>query len=1097
MLSFSLSVPELIGCGVIFTGCAALYCRGRYEEWKQVKTELDKSKAPAKLTREKLMEMDKCVSDFGQIPVKNDTSIPETYWPTQEHPAHAHTVKAIVNANAKLIRDICFASKLSEDEYMEFLVPIFFNLARYIHVCPASDYHHHQGYGGLYTHSLEVAYYAANKAAGTIFDRNSTPQDKHNNRRRWTLTCILAGLLHDCGKPYTDMIITARDGRLWHKEVPLLTWLRNEGIEEYHVRFRPDREHNEHMAKALTLYRSIVPMKTFEFLGRTPTGQAMVKDLESALLYGKKGGLIGEILEEADGLSVKRDQLRQRVVHPAYKNLGSPQGDAIIKAIRALINNGSWTVNKDETSQIFNTRQGCFIQWSANLGEQISKQAANMGREGIPNDAEAIARILVEAGAAMTFTPEGSHKDSLYREIHPIFLQVGQLACIKLTDEKYVFDAAVPPSVIECLEEGVMPDEELKIAWRKRWGVEPSPIRSVDDERYAFDEDFVISQASSNENGEDISTLAEEEYFRDGDMPADAPEQEQAETATDAAGDKYGRESKREKYRTPYEPMQSEDQPVENDRGFGAKPKERPERRDDEPRREGFPKFVIDPSKPLSMQLNPTPIDNPNTRGRGRDRGGDRAERRDGRRDDRPQRGDADQTPKVKPRDLLPQNQHQRKLTKPLETARANSAAELLDAPTSLAASAAPDPENTPGRMNDGRPNGSSVASTGPGAVKPVTGSALAGLMPGGNKANKPQQANREVLAGLMPGGAKKPQGSQPKQQIKPNPKPEQKPVQAKAPSKPAAKVALNSLMPGAKPLAIADHPEGGIGKANTDQLYPPSLAEPQERDSFFLKQPTKPLPPPDPLLVSNMGFETELDREFPALDMDELVRGDDDAPNFLTRRRAASSKPKSPEQTESKGEAKTQGTAEQEQKNDVGAEGTANPQKETSAVQPERPTPKKEPQRQSARQAQEDDDLGLGLGVTASDLEVDPPEVKEPAFAKAREPEQKASKIPGLPDEYLPADYRGPKRPSKRIVAAVIAEQKLMRQIASECGDWIPVGIQFDARRNARWVDAGEVARHLTEQGTDISAIVVASSWHGQPRLSHDSKEGRLYIEE
>ncbi len=523
MFSLSVNPSALLIWLVAAPGCAYLL-------WSARRTTASRESEKAAL-----LAADRCVSNFGQIPVNSDTSIPETAWPTKLHPAQAHSIQSIVNANAKLIRDICFASKLTEDEYMQYLVPVIFNLARHVHVCPASEYDHHQGYGGLFTHSLEVAYYAANKGAGTIFDRNATPQDRHNNRRRWMLVCILAGLLHDCGKPYTDMNITAADGRLWKKDAPLLTWLRSGDIREYFVAFRVGRVHNEHMAKSLAIYKEIIPEATLRFLCATPTGQTMVAQLEDSLLNGKQGGLIGSIVVEADGLSRELDMLRQRQVNPAYKNVAHPQGDMILKAIRALISSAQWTVNADADSEVFNTRQGCFIQWKDSFGEQISRQAGIMGYEGIPTDAGAIARILVDAQAAQTFLTREGRTPSLYKSIHPIFMENGQLACIKIRDEKFIFDA-VPPSIIECIEEGVPPDEELKAAWKKAWNRDPTPIRSPDDDEYGFDETFVEGeQIVAREHREEARTMseAEREYFSTGTIapPMLFEPQEQEEPA--------------------------------------------------------------------------------------------------------------------------------------------------------------------------------------------------------------------------------------------------------------------------------------------------------------------------------------------------------------------------------------------------------------------------------------------------------------------------------------------------------------------------------------------------------------------------------------
>ena len=47
----------------------------------------------------------------------------------------------------------------------------------------------------------------------------------------------------------------------------------------------------------------LIPKETFTFLGLTGYGEQMLKEFRNALLEGKEGGLIGKILDNADGLS--------------------------------------------------------------------------------------------------------------------------------------------------------------------------------------------------------------------------------------------------------------------------------------------------------------------------------------------------------------------------------------------------------------------------------------------------------------------------------------------------------------------------------------------------------------------------------------------------------------------------------------------------------------------------------------------------------------------------------------------------------------------------------------------------------------------------
>ena len=128
-------------------------------------------------------------------------------------------------------------------------------------------------------------------------------KDLYLNKRRWILTAVLAALAHDIGKVFTDMEITAPNGQHWVQDEPIVDWLRKNGIKSYYISFRPGREHNAHKSASLANNGMLIPKETFTFLGLTGYGEQMLKEFRNALLEGKEGGLIGKILDNADGLS--------------------------------------------------------------------------------------------------------------------------------------------------------------------------------------------------------------------------------------------------------------------------------------------------------------------------------------------------------------------------------------------------------------------------------------------------------------------------------------------------------------------------------------------------------------------------------------------------------------------------------------------------------------------------------------------------------------------------------------------------------------------------------------------------------------------------
>lgn len=137
-------------------------------------------------------------------------------------------------------------------------------MPRIVHLVPASEDGHHQGYGGLFGHSLEVSYYAANEAKLTIFDQGETPKQKYLNRRRWILTTILAGLLHDTGKVFCQMEITAEDEVFWGLEESLLTWIRRKQIKQYYVSYCSGDNYASRNASLIHINK-LIPADTYRF----------------------------------------------------------------------------------------------------------------------------------------------------------------------------------------------------------------------------------------------------------------------------------------------------------------------------------------------------------------------------------------------------------------------------------------------------------------------------------------------------------------------------------------------------------------------------------------------------------------------------------------------------------------------------------------------------------------------------------------------------------------------------------------------------------------------------------------------------------------
>ncbi|NMS58705.1 MobH family relaxase, partial [Vibrio parahaemolyticus] len=127
------------------------------------------------------------------------------------------------------------------------VLPVIQRYAAFVHLLPASESHHHRGAGGLFRHGLEVAFWAAQASESVIFSIEGTPRERRDNEPRWRLASCFSGLLHDVGKPLSDVSITDKDGSItWNPySESLHDWAHRHEIDRYFIRWR-DKRHKRH-----------------------------------------------------------------------------------------------------------------------------------------------------------------------------------------------------------------------------------------------------------------------------------------------------------------------------------------------------------------------------------------------------------------------------------------------------------------------------------------------------------------------------------------------------------------------------------------------------------------------------------------------------------------------------------------------------------------------------------------------------------------------------------------------------------------------------------------------------------------------------------
>lgn len=421
------------------------------------------------------------VVSISELPVKSDSSVLDSRWPPFPRAVQVLSPKHLIDAQAELVRQLCSAIPLSDEEVERYLMPVVWNLACFVHLLPASAHHHHRGLGGLFGHSLETAIFAAQTAKNKIFDFKARPEDAYMNKARWILACALSGLTHDVGKAVLDIRVYSDKGD-WRPTTGSITeWCRAKGISSYYVAMNEDREHKKHEQASLAYARVIIPRRTYLYLSQTGNSK-IEEELHAAINGQREGCLVGEILGEADSLSVKLDERRQGTIDPRDKLVTTPLADAIVKAMRSLIKEGTWKINTADAT-IWLTTQGCFIDWSDVSG--VTKVLSANGVKSVPHDNGAMAGMLLTEGL-IEAAPGTVSPDERFWPVCPLVLKDRTITCIKFRVPIRLIGSAVAYAAMPVYVPNLPMLETDAKAWLDAHGFDPSSEENkiVEEEDY-------------------------------------------------------------------------------------------------------------------------------------------------------------------------------------------------------------------------------------------------------------------------------------------------------------------------------------------------------------------------------------------------------------------------------------------------------------------------------------------------------------------------------------------------------------------------------------------------------------------------------------
>lgn len=349
----------------------------------------------------------------------------------------------LLETQAELIERIADTAIALPAQFERYYLSAIERFARFAHLLPASQSHHHRGAGGLLRHSIEVGLWALQSADKVLLDAAKTPSQRREMEPRWQLAVFLAALCHDAGKPVTDLIVTNKDRTAIWKPIKedLYAWAMKNGIEAYFLDWREGRA-RQHTALSNLIADRIIGAETLEWIEEGGT-ELIVWLVESLTCNPSPTNLIHDLVIKADQTSVERDLKTLGVAMAGY-DLGVPVERHLTDIMRRFIKEGVWLIN-EPGARLWNIGGNIYLVWPA-AGEEIARQVREDGIPGIPRTPDGILDMLVERQIA--FIREGAAPGDRLWKITPTVLAEKipdiKLSVIRLRDEAMVSSVPIP-----------------------------------------------------------------------------------------------------------------------------------------------------------------------------------------------------------------------------------------------------------------------------------------------------------------------------------------------------------------------------------------------------------------------------------------------------------------------------------------------------------------------------------------------------------------------------------------------------------------------------------------------------------------------------
>ena len=335
-------------------------------------------------------------------------------------------VELLLQSQSALIREIYGAAGVRLELWKSFYLPVIHAYAHYVHLLPASEGNHHRGAGGLLRHGLEASLYAVRLTDGKDSLEKSAhllhPTERRRQEDALRLATFCAALLHDVGKPFTDMQVFGQgDGPIWNPALhpSLFQWGQEHQVEFYNLRWKSNRL-NRHKSLGIATAPHLLHKNVLAFLSDADPFwvESVLKSISGDEIGVNK---VRDFATFGDRESVRFDLKNQG---GDGSDIGIPVERYLLDAMRTLIRGGAWAVNQSSVAWVVTLPDEGIsreiapgtavlaLHWPK-AGADVIAALHQSGTPGIPKDPQLVADMLLDRGIALPSREESGDQQRI------------------------------------------------------------------------------------------------------------------------------------------------------------------------------------------------------------------------------------------------------------------------------------------------------------------------------------------------------------------------------------------------------------------------------------------------------------------------------------------------------------------------------------------------------------------------------------------------------------------------------------------------------------------------------------------------------------